>query len=69
MPNNSDPNNFEGFVQEHTEISCTRCNNFEISDFDYGMSIEEFIENGWRATNKHCYCPECAKKFLKNETN
>lgn len=33
------------------------------SSLDYAMT--EFFSRGWRATEKHCYCPKCAKKYLK----
>ena len=49
-------------------IKCSKCN--KISGGwcynEYNFS-EDLLELGWRATVKNIYCPECAKKYLKNE--
>jgi len=52
-------------VSEHT-ISCTKCRKTDnIMQCDEYDACESFFEDGWRKTNAHCYCPKCAKKYLK----
>lgn len=58
---------FDGFVMQTTQISCTKCSAGDENDCDYLEAIEEFIKMGWRATDRHCYCSKCAKKYLKRQ--
>jgi len=52
------------FAEEVTNISCTRCELYDGQLLgDFVSCLEEFYGMGWRATKKHCYCPNCAKKF------
>ncbi len=50
------------------EISCSKCRErndlMNIDDFD---AADIFFKNGWRRTERHCYCPKCAKKHLKKK--
>ncbi len=56
-------------LQEHIEtvakIMCTKCGAFE-NDYDEEMLSEKCLKQGWKTTKNHCYCPDCANKFLKN---
>jgi hypothetical protein len=56
------------YTIQSVEISCTKCGKtiYEMDADDY-QAIKEFIRKGWRATEKHCYCPECAEKHTKIE--
>ena len=49
------------------EIQCGKCQkkeaNMGVDDLDYAISC--YYDEGWRATERHTYCPKCAKKFLK----
>ena len=57
---NENLNNLMEASYEIITLLCTRCNLSEEMDF---FCAEEFYQNGWRATEKHTYCPTCAKKF------
>ena len=49
-------------------IMCSSCKKqlkYGSNPSDVSDSIETFYDEGWRATNKNCYCPECAKIKLK----
>jgi len=49
-----------------TEISCSKCyGSNNVNGMDEWEAIEHFFGKGWRATTSHTYCPECAKKHLK----
>lgn len=55
-----------GFCLQEVTIECAKCKKVDgeyQSSLDYAMP--EFFSRGWRATEKHCYCPKCAKKYLK----
>lgn len=53
----------EGYIQVEVSIECTKCETGGyLSDFN---SEEDAYKQGWRATENHCYCPKCAKKYLK----
>lgn len=56
----------EGFVCQTVEINCSKCGKTHIiaGIDDYG-AINDFIKRGWRATQKNCYCPDCAPKYTK----
>lgn len=52
---------------EVTTISCSRCDaEDEIQDDLYGAATH-FFDEGWRGTDRHTYCPSCAKKYLKTK--
>jgi len=58
---------FMGFTQTVNIIICTKCNlHYPVNEMDEWDAITHFIQKGWRATEKHCYCPKCAKKYLKS---
>ncbi len=52
-----------------TEIACTKCEKDKTVWADEYEAVEEFFKLGWRATPLHCYCPKCAKKYLKSTSN
>ena len=45
-----------------TTIICSSCKATDEIHDDY---VDFFYQNGWRATISKCYCPDCAKKYLK----
>jgi hypothetical protein len=49
-----------------TTVTCTKCEKI-VGDFedDPDLFALNIFKKGWRATNNHCYCPTCAKKYLK----
>jgi len=49
-----------------TEIFCSRCRETGITQGDESIASDDFYDRGWRATENHSYCPDCAKKYLKN---
>lgn len=51
-----------------TEITCTSCQTTDSSSSDEYDAIEHWFEEGWRATETRSYCPDCAKKRLKQKT-
>lgn len=51
------------FAEETVEVACTRCDAEETVSGEYYDSLEYFYNEGWRATEKHCYCPNCSEKF------
>lgn len=53
------------YIQEIAEICCDKCNNSDAS-YNVGNSEDTFFNRGWRATPNKCYCPDCAKKYLKS---
>ena len=51
-----------------SHISCSKCDaDGEDEVFDDNEAIEGFYAEGWRATERHTYCPKCAKKYLKRK--
>lgn len=54
------------YTIQSVEITCTKCGKtiYEMDADDY-QAIKEFIRKGWRVTKNHCYCPECAEKYIK----
>lgn len=52
------------FVMTITTIQCDKCSEESVSEFD---DTEGFYTNGWRATENTCYCPNCAKKYIKKK--
>lgn len=57
------------FCIEETTVTCDKCGHSTSANSDAIGSSEWFYSRGWRGTSKHCYCPVCAKKYLKAETN
>lgn len=55
-------------IYTENTISCTKCkegdNTFNCDEYD---SASHFYKIGWRRTERHCYCPKCSKKYLKNK--
>jgi len=51
------------------DIQCSKPNCKESASLhcidEYGAA-DVFFENGWRRTENYCYCPKCAKKYLKS---
>lgn len=49
-------------------MACTKCGSEVTEDAGFDEDPTEFLEeryrNGWRTTNKNCYCPDCRKKHL-----
>ena len=54
------------YTIESVEITCTKCGKtaYEMEADNY-QATKEFIRKGWKATKNHCYCPECADKYVK----
>ena len=51
------------FICYEASIECSSCKK---SEGAWGENAEnDFFHNGWRATKRNVYCPECAKKKLK----
>lgn len=53
-------------VQTTTDITCTKCRKSDITCGDEWIACDTFFSKGWRATPNNTYCPDCAKKHLKN---
>jgi Zn finger protein HypA/HybF involved in hydrogenase expression len=58
----------EGYCMEETTIECTKCKKMSGVQCDASYAMDNFFKEGWRATDNHCYCPKCAKKYLKLKT-
>jgi len=56
-------NKLSEWIREVAEIICSKCSTQD--DADTYDPENTFYDYGWRATEKHCYCPDCAKKYLK----
>lgn len=52
-------------VCEMTEIVCDKCGHKDEMPCDSFDAVNNWFEEGWRQTLHKCYCPECAKKYLK----
>lgn len=50
---------------EFTIMTCTRCGHEDEQMGNKEETIFGFYDDGWRATERHLYCPDCAIKFLK----
>ena len=48
------------------EIHCVVCGEQELKYGNEDVAAKAFFNKGWRATKTSVYCPECAKKRLKN---
>ncbi len=56
----------EGYCLDEVSIECTKCKDLNVEyNTDLYDALPVFFFNGWRATNQNCYCPKCAKKYLK----
>jgi len=53
------------FTSNTTTIKCTKCQETRTEWLDEYDAVDYFFEKGWRATENHCYCPKCSKKYLK----
>ena len=53
-------------MSEHT-IDCNKCGKSDslMMTDDWG-ACDKFFKDGWRVTPSYCYCPDCAKKYLKS---
>lgn len=61
---NNNYEQLEGWVQEIVHIECTKCRAADMDDTsDYDGALEHYYSNGWRARDRNCYCPSCAKKY------
>lgn len=60
----STADDLDGWYMVEATIECTKCRAIDGTENDYDAA-EEFYDGGWRATENHCYCPKCAKKYLK----
>lgn len=54
-------------IYETTQISCDKCEETSTVYCDGGDGMASFYRAGWRGTRNHCYCPKCAKKYLKRK--
>ncbi len=52
-------------VMIEATIECTKCREGDNVMCDEDQALEYFFGEGWRCTPNHCYCPKCAKKYLK----
>ncbi len=57
-----------GFACSETTIECSKCNYITGTQDDEDEAVKEFYKLGWRATDRNCYCPKCAKKYLKRKS-
>lgn len=49
-----------------SSVDCGNCQRSETLFVESYLAQEDFFQKGWRATkNGNVYCPECAKKKLK----
>jgi hypothetical protein len=48
-----------------TDIICTKCRDTDMTYASEYVACDDFFDKGWRATENHTYCPNCAKKYLK----
>lgn len=51
----------------HIQYICTKCCNqgdFSCED-DKNKLSEILFKEGWRTTDKNCYCPDCASEFIE----
>ena len=71
MRKEKDPPEYEleDSISMVAEITCSKC---EISDDNHFVddsmeAAKDFYIDGWRATDRHTYCPSCAYKFLKKK--
>jgi hypothetical protein len=55
------------FCTSSTSLDCFKCRTIQTIDGEPDDVLEIFDEKGWRATEKNCYCPKCAKKYLKKK--
>lgn len=62
-PSKYTPTSLIGYVQIDITIKCTKCDEEDNYMNVNTTSIDSFFKKGWRATDKHCYCPACAKKY------
>ncbi len=58
-------NKLDDHVFVESSIECSKCRITSATSGDSGA--EEFYDEGWRGTDKNCYCPECAEKYLKRK--
>jgi len=53
-----------GYIETEISIHCTKCDDasmlYNVIDAD-----QEAYAEGWRVTDNHCYCPNCAPVYLK----
>lgn len=52
-------------IQIEASIECTKCYKGTLVDDMFGE--EDAYKQGWRTTKNNCYCPLCAKKYLKSK--
>lgn len=56
---------WDDLLTEHS-ITCSKCNDTDNAfNIDDQVAVEYFFKQGWRRTPHNLYCPECAKKHLK----
>ncbi len=61
------PDDLDGYVFTTTDISCSKCSESDTTGGDEYEAMKYFFNKGWRATPNNCYCPKCAKKYLKSK--
>lgn len=58
----------EEYCYDSVDICCSKCNtNNTVGDMADYCAAKEFFKLGWRATLHNCYCPKCAKKYIKEK--
>lgn len=57
------PEDLTEHIAETSVITCTKCGAEEEAWSD--GAEDRFFNNGWRSTQRSCYCPDCAPKYLK----
>lgn len=54
------------WIDSITTVTCTKCRKqYTTGAVDQYSDSEYIFDKGWIATEANCYCPDCAKKFLK----
>lgn len=61
------PDQLEDFIHTVSHIRCTRCAEENSIEGDYTDASEGFFTKGWRVTQSNAYCPNCAKKKIKDQ--
>lgn len=59
-----EPEDLIDFIELEASIECSKCKKGDMVMYS-DTGEDYFFEAGWRATKDNVYCPECAKKKLK----
>jgi hypothetical protein len=58
----------EEYCYDTIDICCSKCHiSNSISGVNDCCAAEEFFKLGWRATLYNCYCPKCAKRYIREK--